>query len=84
MRTWHVLEAGDDDGGEVNGHLRRGGRGGAFARVKDAAELGEEEVFVEGLLDPALGVAGELAVARVEGERTLRMTTGMLAVTGCF
>ena len=34
--------------------------GGAFAVMKDAAQFGEEELFVEGLLHPALGVAGEL------------------------
>ena len=28
--------------------------------MQDAAEFGEEEALVEGLLDPALGVAGEL------------------------
>ena len=32
----------------------------AFAVMEDAAQFGEEEVLVEGLLDPALGVAGEL------------------------
>ena len=33
--------------------------GGAVAGVEDAAEFGEEEILVEGLLHPALGGAGD-------------------------
>ncbi len=55
-----VLEAGGEDAGEVFVVFDEQDVGGAFAVVEDAAEFGEEEVFVEGLLDPALGVAGEL------------------------
>ncbi len=55
-----VLEAGDDDAGEIFVVLDEQDVGGAFAGVQDATEFGEEKAFVEGLLDPALGVAGEL------------------------
>ncbi len=33
---------------------------GTFAVMEYASELGEEEIFIEGLLDPALGVSAEL------------------------
>ena len=55
-----IAEGGFDDGGEIVIVLDEQDVGGAFAGVEDAAELGEEELLVEGLLNPALGVAGEL------------------------
>jgi hypothetical protein len=55
-----VMEAGDNDAGEVFIVLDEQDVGGAFAGVEDAAEFGEEEALVEGFLNPALGVAGEL------------------------
>ena len=55
-----VVEAGDEDAGEVFVVFDEEDVGGTFAVVEDAAELGEEKIFVEGLLHPALGVAGEL------------------------
>jgi hypothetical protein len=55
-----VLEAGGEDAGEVFVVFDQEDVGWAFAVVEDAAQFGEEEVFVEGLLNPALGVAGEL------------------------
>ncbi len=55
-----VLEAGGEDAGEVFVIFDEKDVGRAVALVQDAAEFGEEEVFVEGLLYPALGVAGEL------------------------
>ena len=59
-----VVEAGGEDAGEVFVVFDEQDVGGAFAVVENAAEFGEEEIFVEGLLHPALGVAGEL---RAEG-----------------
>ena len=55
-----LFEGGDDDAGEVFVVFDEEDLGWAFAAVEDAAELCEEEVFVEGLLHPALGVSGEL------------------------
>jgi hypothetical protein len=55
-----VLEAGDDDGGEIFVVFDEEDVDRAFAGVQDATELCEEKAFVEGFLDPALGVAGEL------------------------
>ena len=59
-----VLEAGNDDAGEVFVVFDEEDVGGAFAVVQHAAKLGEEKVLVEGLLDPALGVARELRAER--------------------
>ena len=56
-----VLEAGDDDGGEVHVVLDEQDVGGAVAGVEDAGELGEQEMLVERLLDPALGGGGDAA-----------------------
>ena len=55
-----VVEAGGEDAGEVFIIFDEQDVGGAFALMEDAAEFGEEEIFVEGFLDPALGVAGKL------------------------
>jgi len=56
-----LAEAGEDDAGEVFVVFDEEDLGGAVVAAKDAAELGEEEAVVEGLLHPTLGVAGELA-----------------------
>jgi hypothetical protein len=64
-----VLEAGGKDAGEVFVVFDEEDVGGAFSVMEDAAQFGEEEVFVEGLLDPALGVARELG-AEGGGENT--------------
>ncbi len=56
-----LLEAGDDDAGEVFVVFDEEDLGGAFSAMENPAELGEEEVLVEGFLYPALGAAGELA-----------------------
>src|SRR5580704_16881335 len=55
-----ILKAGGEDAGQVFVIFDEEDVGGTLSMVKDATELGEEEIFVEGLLDPALGVAGEL------------------------
>ena len=55
-----VVKAGGEDAGEVFIIFDEQDVGGAFALMEDAAEFGEEEIFVEGFLDPALGVAGKL------------------------
>src|SRR5271170_1994547 len=55
-----VPEAGGEDAGEVFVVFDEEDVGWAFSVMEDAAEFGEEEVFVEGLLDPTRGVAGEL------------------------
>jgi hypothetical protein len=55
-----VFEAGGEDAGQIFVVFDEEDVGGAFAVMEDAAEFGEEEVFVEGLLDPALSIAGEL------------------------
>ena len=53
-----VAEAGGEDAGEVFVVFNEEDVGGAFAVMEDAAEFGEEKIFVEWLLDPTLGVAG--------------------------
>src|SRR5271156_4220067 len=55
-----VLEACGEDAGQVVIVFDEEDIGGTVSVVEDATEFGEEEVFVEGLLHPALGVAGEL------------------------
>ena len=55
-----LAEAGDDDAGEIFVIFDEEDLGGTVAGAEDTAEFGEEEIFVEGLLDPALGVAGKL------------------------
>ena len=56
-----VLEAGDDDLGEVGVVFDKEDVGGAVAGVEDAGKLGEKEVLVEGLLHPAGGGRGGVA-----------------------
>ena len=65
------FKAGEDDGGEVEVVFDEQDASWSGAGVKDAAEFGEEEVFVEGLLHPALRGGDErraVAVARGGGK----------------
>jgi hypothetical protein len=55
-----ILKAGDDDRGEIFVVFDEQNVCGAVAGVEDAAEFGEEEAFVERLLNPALRAASEL------------------------
>ncbi len=55
-----VLEAGDENAGQVFVVFDEQDVGWAIAMMQNTAKLGEEEVFVEGFLDPTLSVAGEL------------------------
>ncbi len=59
-----VLEAGDNHAGKVAVIFDQQNVGRTVAVVQNAAQLGEEQVFVEGLLHPALRVAGELRAKR--------------------
>src|ERR1700679_2363214 len=59
-----ILEAGDENTGKIFVVFDEQDVGGAFSLVQDAAQFGEEEIFVEGFLNPALSVAGELRTQR--------------------
>ena len=59
-----ILKAGDENAGEVFVVFDEQDVGGTFSLMEDAAQFGEEKIFVEGFLDPALGVAGELRTER--------------------
>jgi hypothetical protein len=63
------FKAGHDDGGEVLIVFDEEDASGAAAGMEDAAEFGEEETFVEGLLDPSLGVGDEGRTAGGTGGR---------------
>ena len=52
-----VAERRDDDAGEILIVLDEEHARGTVAVAKDAAELREEEILVEGLLHPALGLS---------------------------
>jgi hypothetical protein len=53
-----VAEAGGEDAGEIFVIFDEQNVGRTVPVMEDAAQLGEEEVLVEWLLDPTLGVAG--------------------------
>ncbi len=55
-----LLEAGNDDAGEVVVVFDEEDLSGTVAPAKDTAEFGKEQMFVEGFLHPTLCVAGHL------------------------
>ena len=86
-----LFEAGDDHRGEVGIVLDEQDVGRAFAGVEHARKFGEEQVLVEWLLHPALGLGSfgvdplsELPGCGVDGGSTERMTTGMFMVAAEF